>query len=221
MKLLHNNIISFFSKYKHYVIAFFVVFYIVGFLGLAIPHTHQLFVSLFPAALILSFVAILVFHHGTYDTRTILVFAAVAVTGFFIEVAGVKTHLIFGFYNYGDTLGFKIFNTPLIIALNWAVLSYITCAITDNFNFSIPVKIVTASFLMIIYDLVLEQVAPILGMWCWEENRVPLQNYFAWFIIAFIFQTFIKLAKISTRNSIALPIFIIQTIFFISLIIFL
>jgi putative membrane protein len=221
MELSHNNIVSFFSKFRRYIIVVFIIFYIVGFLGLAIPLTHQLFLSLFPAVLILSFFSLLVFHHGTYDTRTILVFAAIAVTGFFIEVTGVKTHLIFGFYNYGHTLGFKLFGTPLIIALNWALLTYLTSSITDNFHFSLPMKMVTASFLMVIYDFVLEQIAPILGMWTWEESRVPLQNYLAWFIIAFVFQTFIKLSRVSTRNSIALPIYIIQTIFFISLFVFL
>ncbi len=220
MELSHTNFVSLISKYQRYVIAFFIIFYIVGFIGLVTPYTHKMFIRLFPSVIILSLVAILVFHQEAYNIKTILVLASIAITGFLIEVAGVRTHLIFGNYAYGEALGFKIFNTPLIIGLNWVMLSYATGSITDNFNINIPFKVVTASCLMIIYDIVMEQLAPILGMWSWEDNRVPFSNYFAWFILAFVFQTFIRITGVNVKNSIAGLLYLIQILFFISLFIF-
>ncbi len=220
MKLSHTAFVSLISKYKRYVIAFFIIFYIVGFMGLIIPYTHHIFIRLFPSVIILSFVAILVFHQETYNFKTILVLATIAITGFLVEVAGVRTHLIFGNYVYGEALGFKIFNTPLIIGLNWVMLSYASGSVTEILNINIPLKIVTASCLMIIYDIVMEQIAPMLGMWSWEDNIVPFSNYLAWFILAFLFQTFIRLIRVNVKNSIAVPLYLIQILFFISLFIY-
>lgn len=220
MKLSHSTFLSLISKYRSYVIAFFIIFYIVGFMGLVIPFTHNMFIKLFPSVIILSFVAILVFHREPYNVKTILVLALIVITGFLIEVAGVRTHLIFGNYTYGEVLGFKVFNTPLIIGLNWVMLSYASGSVTENFNINIPLKVITASCLMVIYDIVMEQLAPLLGMWTWADNMVPFSNYFAWFIMALIFQTFIRVTRVNVKNSIAGPLFLIQILFFIALYIF-
>src|SRR5689334_23098853 len=37
------------------------------------------------------------------------------------EVIGVATGAIFGAYSYGEVLGFKLLEVPLIIGLNWVV----------------------------------------------------------------------------------------------------
>ncbi len=220
MKLSHPTFLSLISKYQRYVIAFFIIFYIVGFMGLVIPYTHHMFIKLFPSVIILSFAAILVYHREPYNVKTISVLALIVFTGFLIEVVGVKTHLIFGNYTYGEVLGFKIFSTPLIIGLNWVMLSYATGSLTENFNINIPLKVITASCLMVIYDTVMEQLAPLLGMWSWKDNIVPFSNYFAWFIMALIFQTFIRVTRVNVKNSIAGPLYLIQILFFIALFIF-
>ncbi len=214
---LSHNIVSFFSRYQRYILVFFIIFYLVGFLGLVIPYTYHLFLNLFPLALILSFSAILLSHKDRYDTKTIYVFVLIGVWSFMIEVTGVNTHLIFGNYSYGNALGLKLFNTPLLIAINWVMLTYAGSSITERLSMPDYLKIIIASTIILVYDIILEQVASVLDMWYWKDNVVPFQNYLAWFIIAFLFQSFIRLSKVSTRNSIAVPILLIQTLFFISL----
>ena len=39
-----------------------------------------------------------------------------------LEIIGAKTGLIFGSYSYGDVLGPKFFDLPLIIGLNWVIV---------------------------------------------------------------------------------------------------
>ena len=58
--------------------------------------------------------------------KTILV---VFIIGYFIEVLGVRFKFIFGEYFYGETLGLKILNTPLIMGVNWLSLSLSTFGI--------------------------------------------------------------------------------------------
>ena len=199
---------------------FFVIFFIVGFVGTITPLTRQLFIELFPLAVILSFSSILLFQLADYNIKTIMVLVLIGVLGFAIEVAGVSTHLIFGDYKYGSTLGIKLFNTPLLIGINWVMLSYSGSAITENFPVPVSMKIVFASLIMLIYDVFLEQLAPVLDMWHWDNRVVPVRNYIAWFLIALFLQTLIRFTGIKIQNSIASKIILMQVTFFISLIVF-
>ena len=47
--------------------------------------------------------------------------------GMLSEFIGVNYGLIFGEYTYGNNLGFKLFGVPLLIGLNWVILTVI-CA---------------------------------------------------------------------------------------------
>ncbi len=199
---------------------FFVIFFIVGFAGTITPITRPFFIKLFPFAVLLSFSAILFFQNSDYTIKTILVLSLTAILGFTVEVAGVNTHIIFGSYNYGNTLGIKLFNTPLLIGINWVMLSYSGSAITENIQVSVLMRIVFASIIMLIYDIFLEQLAQVLDMWRWNNSIVPVRNYVAWFLIALILQTIIKLSGIKIENSIALKIILIHVAFFMSLILF-
>lgn len=193
---------------------FIVIFYVVGISGMLIPFTSYLFKLITPFALFLNFVILAAYHKGSYNAKTLLVFTGIYFCGFFIEMIGVGTSLIFGNYIYGNALGIKVFETPLIIGLNWLFLCYVSNAILENYKINIIFKIIIASFMMLIYDIVLEQVAAFLDFWKWENNKIPIQNYIAWFAIALIFNSFINFMKISTKNSMAKIIFVSQFLFF-------
>jgi uncharacterized membrane protein len=218
MKQQFNHLANFLSGHHRYVAFFIIIFYIVGFFGLAFPFSQGYFLSLFPVALLLSFAAILLLHRGSVNGRFISVLFIIGLTGFIIEVAGVNTHLIFGNYKYGNALGLKLFNTPVLIAVNWIMLAYACSSVTENIAVSVPVKILSGALLMLFYDLILEQVAPVLDMWYWENDIVPVQNYMAWFIISLFFQILIRISGIKTANPVAWIIILIQLLFFISLI---
>lgn len=211
---------KYFQKNRSCVLAFFIIFYVVGFFGLIFPYSHQYFLRLFPMALILSFAVILLYHQDTYGTKTIIILIITGLAGYLIEVAGVKTQIIFGSYSYGKTLGLKVAGVPLLIGINWVMLTYAGSAITEKMNLPVFLKIIVAALLMLFYDIFLEQTAPVLDMWQWKNGSIPLRNYVAWFLTGMVFQTFIKVSNIRIRNSIAAGIILIQVIFFILLIIF-
>jgi len=70
---------------------------------------------------------------------------------------------------------------------------------------------------MLVYDIVLEQVAPLMEMWKWQDGTVPFRNYLAWFVLSLVFHSCIKLFHIDTRNRIALTVFAVQFLFFLLL----
>jgi putative membrane protein len=214
------NFVKTIQDNPQHVSTFLKVFYIVGLIGIFLTPTSAFFVSLTPLAIILSF-GLLLFFHPRFDFNTISTFFLIAVLGFFIEERGVNTGLIFGHYSYGDTLGLKISNTPIIIGLNWLLMTYITASVVDLFDIRVAYKIIAAAVLMVIYDLVLEQVAPLMNMWSWQNSTIPLQNYLAWFVISLVFQLIFKIRKIDTYNPIAASVLIIQFVFFITLFLFL
>jgi len=139
---------------------------------------------------------------------------------YLVEVAGVNSQLIFGKYMYGQGLGLKVFETPLMIGILWAMLIYCSASITERFRLPAVLQVVLASVLVVMYDAVLEQVAPFLDMWYWNGNTVPLQNYVVWFILALIFHTLVKFKKVQTANPLASAIFICQFLFFAAILIF-
>lgn len=213
-----SNIKQFLHSHFTKIAGFFVIFYLVGIVGMLLPFSFSLFVKLIPLALLLSSVA-LAFFHVSFNIKTLVIFGLIYLIGFFIEVAGVNSGVIFGYYTYGDSLGIKAFNTPLLIGLNWLLLVYITASIFENKNWHPAFKIILSSSMMLAYDLIIEQIAPQLQMWFWQTDQVPLKNYFAWFFIALFFHILIKIFGINTTNKLAPVILICQILFFLILLI--
>jgi bisanhydrobacterioruberin hydratase len=214
MRSVLKDITSFFFREEKEVRKFFIIFYAVGVLGIVIPFTRSIFIYLTPVALLISFVYILFYHKEGFDTKKKILFISIFLVSYFIEVIGVKTGLIFGNYSYGKGLGLKFLETPLVIGINWLLLVYSTAAITEKFPLHIIVKILLSAFLMVIYDIIMEQVAPDLQMWDFEGGLVPVRNYLTWFILAFLFHSIIKLAGIKITNKLAALIFYCQLSFF-------
>jgi bisanhydrobacterioruberin hydratase len=213
------SISDYFITRKKAIAAFFVVFYLVGIAGTLVPFTFPLFLKLIPFALLLSFVAVLIFHKGGITRETIISFLTIYLLSFIIEAIGVGTGLIFGQYAYGSSLGIKVFQTPLIIGINWFFLVYTTTSVVDRFLMPSWLKVVLASILMLVYDLVLEQLAPVLDMWHWENSIVPLQNYVAWFALSMVFHSLLKIINLKIQNKLALLILTCQFLYFVVLLV--
>lgn len=197
-------------------IIFLFIFFAVGIAGFLLPATHNLFVKLIPLALLISGVFLFYFHEK-YNSKTIIIFLIVYILGLTVEIIGVNTKLIFGDYTYGNGLGIKIFKTPLIIGLNWLMLVYMSMAVIRRLTKNKIMQAIFAASVLLIYDLVLEQVAPALNMWFWNGDIIPLQNYAAWYIIALFFNVLFIIFKIKTVNKIAPFVLLFQFSFFVIL----
>lgn len=199
---------------------FILIFYVVGIIGFLLPWTKNLFVTITPLALLLG-IYLLAIYHTPYTKKALFSFAFIFLAGFFLEVVGVHTGKIFGTYAYGNGLGIKILNTPLLIGVNWLFLTYTSISIVALFIKKEALIILSASSLMLVYDLFLEQVAPKMDMWSFKDLTVPLNNYIAWFVFASLFITLLRVVKINTKNPVAPFLFMAQLVFFIFLSFFL
>jgi putative membrane protein len=194
-----------------------IIYFAVGITGIIIPATRELFKALTPFTLLLSIFLLYLFH-TPYSTRFWLISVVILVAGFLVEVVGVRTGLLFGAYQYGGTLGIKLFHTPLMIGVNWLLLVYCSLYIAGRYVEPIYFRAIVAAALMVVYDFALEPAAIYLDMWSWDGGAVPLQNYLAWGIIGFGL-TYLagKFRLTATENKLATPLFFIQLIFFVIL----
>lgn len=200
---------------------FLVWFYLIGVAGMLIPVTSAFFMRLTPLALLMNFGLLLIHDENRLSVKTILIFSLILLSGFFIEILGVQTGIIFGEYSYGKGLGWKLWDTPLIIGLNWLLLVYTTATITQKIKTHNIIRIALGAGMMLIYDVVMEQVAPRMDMWTWKDGVIPIENYIAWFVIASLFHALIQFTGIKIRNKLSETVLIAQFVFFVILFILL
>ena len=202
------------KKNKDIVGYFLIIVHIVGAIGISIESSRNIFLFLVPYNLILTF--ILSFFYVSivkYFRPIFLIF----LLGFFFELIGVKTGILFGEYSYGDTLGFKVLNIPLVIGLNWAVLSLATYSLFSHFLNNKYMLIIFSSLSMVLLDLIIEPVAIKFSFWSWAASSVPIQNYIMWFFISIIMHIILLLYKANVHYKFGLYIILSQAVFFIYL----
>lgn len=199
-----------------YVSIFFGIYYTVGLLGLSYAPTRLLFTNLMPLSLLMS-MGLLFLYHQTWHIKHVGLFGLVAILGFGIEVVGVLTGEVFGLYQYGGALGYKLWGTPLMIGVNWLMLIYMVYAILKNTSINVFLQVLLGALMMVGYDIVLEPVAIQLDMWSWGGGAIPLQNYVAWYVISVVLLSLLHGFQILYRNPIAIGLLCVQWIFFILL----
>ncbi len=204
------------SKQLIFAIAVLSVFYAVGIIGLLNNATVSLFQALVPYNILLS-VGILLFFHRNWTLKSAGCMLAIVLSGFLLEAVGVNTGSVFGEYYYGEALGWKLFHTPLIIGVNWLMLVYITHFTVRQIGIGRPWIELTAAALMTALDYLIEPVAVAYDFWYWQDGIIPLQNFVAWFYISFAMQMFFNKLKPAAENVIAIPLFILQIVFFTAL----
>lgn len=192
---------------------FLLIIYLVGIAGISISSLRSDFVDLTPYTLLLSAVILFAFHRR-WNLRFIAAIVVIALAGFWVEVLGVKTGVIFGGYSYGPVLGIKWKQVPLIIALNWLILIYCSYIIAGKLLRSALPRLALTAALMVGMDVIMEPVAITLDMWTWEAVAPPLQNYAAWFGISFLFAGLLHYLKIEVVNPLAGYLFFYLVMFF-------
>jgi putative membrane protein len=114
---------------------------------------------------------------------------------FILEAFGTNTGLIFGDYIYGNIFILKLFNTPILIGLNWIVVTLGSFSLAKSLYYLVFKKpastIFKNTFLIIItasiatfFDFFLEPVAIKYGYWNWQNSIIPVFNYISWFLIS-------------------------------------
>jgi uncharacterized membrane protein len=193
-----------------------VIIYLVGIVTVLLGFPEQL-MKLTPYNLI--FVTFLfLYNAAAVNSRYVIWFLIIGISGYLVELAGILTGLIFGNYLYGEGLGIRLAGVPLMIGVNWALLVFATASLVNRMKLAVWLKAAFAASLMVIYDILLEPVAMRFDFWSWAGDQVPVQNYIAWWIIAFVMHLGVLTYVKKPQNRLALPVILIQAVFFLVLI---
>jgi bisanhydrobacterioruberin hydratase len=156
------------------------------------------------------------------------------VIGILVEMIGVNTHLLFGYYNYSKVLGPHVLNVPVLIGINWFIIIY-CCGIsvttllmktitmlaereaTPHKNLRALSVIIDGATLAVFLDWVMEPVAVHLNYWQWQQDDIPLYNYLCWFLISILLLTFFHFCSFNKSNKFAVHLLLIQLMFFLLL----
>ena len=188
--------------------------YVVGIVGITLPLTRPWFVLLTPVHLLLT-LGLLFRGLVPISRQAVYICLLIYVAGFSIEVLGVQTGFPFGRYSYGSVLGPKLFDTPLIIGINWLLLVLCMRDLAMRVTSSPVLQSLLGAALMAGLDVLIEPVAIALGFWHWYGQPVPLQNYVAWYVCAAVFIAVLHYAWPNPRrNALAPVVFVAQILFF-------
>jgi bisanhydrobacterioruberin hydratase len=190
-----------------------VLIHLAGILGLAYPFSRDVFEFLVPFNLMATAFILLIFQKDWSKSFKIFTISVI-LAGFFIEMLGVQTGIIFGQYTYQRTLGFQIVGTPPIIALNWLVMVYVGGYVVHQLRVHWVLKVFLAAILLTLQDVLIEPVAIEYHFWSWKNGTPPLQNYVGWFVVAFLLEFLFFKMRFEKTNPIAGSIFYCQTVFF-------
>jgi putative membrane protein len=196
-----------------------VIFYTVGIVGTHISAYKDSFFSLSYFNLLLSFVILILARND--KNKAFWGFLGFAFfIGMLVEWIGVHTGLLFGEYSYGKNLGYKVFDVPLVIGINWAMLTVVSSSVVSRINSNNLTKLVLSAILMTLFDALMEPVAIRSDFWSWDSGVIPFYNYVSWFLISFILQSVYFRFKLVEVNKVHNLLFLCMILFFVSLILF-
>lgn len=203
------------TRYKETtLISILLIIYAVGVIGLTSEYRPD-FLPLSFVNLIISFLIIIIsrYHHNKNWYYFILFSFSI---GMIVEWVGVHTGFLFGNYSYGENLGVKLFEVPVIIGVNWVTLTIITAAVADFISVKWFLKAMIAALLMLLLDILIEPVAIVSDYWHWKED-IPLSNFITWFLVALFLQILYFKFNLAEKNKVAVVLYIIQIVFFLIL----
>ena len=206
---------SIYSTEEKLSIGIILVFHLVGIILLNFTKGSMYYFALDLVPLNIIFTVLLMMKSQKNWNKGLLIFTLSSViVGFLVEVVGVNSGIIFGKYKYGEVLGFKLFNTPLLIGLNWFLLTYSAGCLVEKIRIGSFFKASISTFLLVLLDYLMEPVAMKHNFWSWHNGNIPEQNYIGWFFTSFLLSLLFQFTNWSKQNAVASAVFIIQFAFF-------
>lgn len=189
-----------------------VVTHLVGVVGYLSPW-REWFLLITPIQLLLSS-GLLVWHQTDKPRAFWWLIAGLIAAGYFVEVAGINTGIIFGEYEYQTTLGPKVLATPPIIGINWMMLILAIGSLINHLKTPVVIRAMLGALAMVALDMLIEPVAMKYEFWDWPLNAVPTHNYLGWLITAFFLFIAYYLAPFQKKNPVAFTLILMQFVFF-------
>jgi len=194
-----------------------VLFHIIGLVGLLLPVSRPVFMHLASFHLWVM-LAIILSTGRSFDGRFLSLAIVLILTGFLIEWTGVHTGWLFGSYAYDDALGFKVFDVPVIIGVNWFLLVYSAGVTMQRSGIkNIWNRVICGALLLVLLDVLIEPAAATYHYWHWLDNSVPFTNYLSWFMASCALLFLFEKINIKRQSIVASVLLVAQFVFFVVL----
>jgi putative membrane protein len=191
-----------------------IIFHLVGLIGLCAQSLRPQFLQLVPYHLLLMLVVVVLSHQNA-DIRLLLFALCLLILGYSAEWLGVNKHLLFGDYQYGQTLGFKLSGIPLIIGVNWFLLIYSAGVLMQRSRVkSLFLRVIAGALLLVLLDLLIEPVAIRFDYWHWTNGSIPLSNYLCWFFVSAFMLILFERFQFKKQSIVAPALLVTELIFF-------
>jgi len=190
--------------------------YLIGIVGISFSISKPEYFIIASIFVPLSFVLLMLFHYP-HSLKFWVTLILIGFFGFIIEAIGTNTGLIFGKYTYGSNLGLTVIATPLNMAINWMMLTYLFGYVFKDLNIGLIQRSVLASLAMVLFDWIMEPVAIRLDLWRWEFGLPPFRNYVGWFLVSMVIFVFYFRFTGKYTNPMAKTFFYMHLLFFITL----
>ncbi|MGV3631378.1 MAG: carotenoid biosynthesis protein [Bacteroidota bacterium] len=195
------------------LIGILAIFFAVGLYTFHSPYWRPLVLPYSIVSLLLSTLLLAISFHKQL-IHFMLFMGICFVAGMSYESIGVHTGWLFGNYTYGENLGPKIWDVPLIIGINWGLLCISSGILASVFTSSHFWRAIWASLLMVGLDFLIEPVAMKSGYWMWENGHIPVYNYICWFVLSFPVNFLFTQFAIHEQNRVAIGLYFIFAAFF-------
>lgn len=211
---------KFYQTVQPHALWIMILFHLVGLLGIVFIDV-DFFAGLSALNLLLSCILLFIDDEGPQKEFWQLFLLCFGL-GYIVELIGITTGFPFGQYQYGENLGPLLFDVPLIIGLNWFLITMGAGFVSQELFSSRWARIVAAASLMVFVDFWIEPVADDLSFWRWGTewdypDYVPLYNYMGWFVVSVTMQYFFQRFMRLHINNLAIRYFFIVLTFFILL----
>ncbi|MBS1517797.1 MAG: carotenoid biosynthesis protein [Bacteroidetes bacterium] len=193
------------------------IIFAVGITGHMISGLKGYMTEMTPYVLLITSILVLYFSEIRNNKNFIRWFLISYFITLTLEIAGVKTGLVFGSYVYGETLGAGIAGVPLIIGFNWIFVILGCIGIGKKISGNKFITAAAAGVFAVIFDIILEPVAVSLNYWKWTGGEIPMQNYAAWFVITFLITLIYCYLNVNVRKEFFIHYLAAQFLFFLVL----
>jgi len=191
-----------------------ITFNVTGMIGFIIPATQHLFMALVPWHLLLMSV-FMVMSHEQLNGKFVLFLILIYIPTFFAEWIGVHTHLLFGNYFYGSTMGYKLGGIPIIMGITWFLLIYSTGTAMQQLGMrNVLLRVITGSAILVLLDMLIEPIAMRFDYWHWVGDIVPLKNYWGWLLVSVIMLFVFEAFRFKKQSMVAPVLLLMQFVFF-------
>ncbi len=139
--------------------------------------------------------------------------ALTAGTGLVAEAVGVASGLPFGAYVYGDSLGWKVFDVPVVVPLAWAMFAY-PCLLV---GLRLGRPVLAGAWALASWDLFLDPQMVEAGHWRWLDveqavpgtTNIPLSNTAGWAVVALVIMAVLaKLPRVEADDRVPAALFL-------------